>query len=121
MRCPFCGNEMTPGGLYLTTHPLHPDPIRWVPQAEDRDTGYAPWGSREAIPMVGSLEDEAARRTLSQQLFSALPDAEGWFCPFCRKAIGIFDRLDVSDEAPEEPWNSSGLFGRKKEFPPWEG
>ena len=62
MRCPFCGNEMTPGGLYLTTHPLHPDPIRWVPQAEDRDTGYAPWGSREAIPMVGSLEDEAARR-----------------------------------------------------------
>ena len=37
MRCPFCGNEMTPGGLYLTTHPLHPDPIRGVPQA---DMGY---------------------------------------------------------------------------------
>ena len=102
MRCPFCGNEMTPGGLYLTTHPLHPDPIRWVPQAEDRDTGYAPWGSRAALPMVGSVEDEAAR-------------------PFCRKAIGIFDRLDVSDEAPEEPWNSLGLFGRKRELPPWEG
>lgn len=120
MICPFCRGEMIPGGLHLTTRPLHPDPIRWVPL--DENTGkYASWGSRKARPMVGSLDEKAAGRSLEEQLFSALPDAEGWYCPGCKKAVGIFLDLDSASFPSPEPGDTLWPYRRRKhEKPDWE-
>ena len=114
MVCPFCRGEMLPGGLHLTAHPLHPDPIHWVPLEES--TGcYAAWGSRRALTMIGSLEEQAAGRGLEGQLFSSLPDAEGWYCPACRKAIGVFLDVEAAHFPDSDPKATHWPLRRRRE------
>ena len=116
MICPFCRSEMLPGGLHLTTRPLHPDSIRWVPLEESTGRS-APWGSRKARAMIGSLEGQAAGRGLEKQLFSSLPDAEGWYCPACRKTIGIFLDPETVDFPDSDPKDTLWPLRRRSEEP----
>ena len=114
MICPFCRSEMLPGGLHLTTRPLHPDPIHWVPLNES--TGkYAAWGSRKARTMIGSLDEKASGRGLEKQLFSVFPDAEGWYCPTCKKAIGIFIDVETAVFSDSDPRDTLWPLRRRKE------
>lgn len=80
MKCPCCGEEMIPGGITLTSvsSPLNSrTTLHWYPQEQFEKQGLRSLG-RTGGKRLSALGGMGGERF------------QGWYCPRCNQAVGLF-------------------------------
>ena len=90
---------MTEGGVALPSGRGFTNTAQWMPPGENGERG----DSARAVALSGFLPEDGEPQSLGDILFGFSPDAVGWYCDTCQKAVAVFQKDVPYDPFPGVP------------------
>jgi hypothetical protein len=90
---------MTEGGVALPSGRGFTNTAQWMPPGENGER----WDSARAVALSGFLPKDGEPQSLGDILFGFSPDAVGWYCDTCQKAVAVFQKDVPYDPFPGVP------------------
>ncbi len=90
---------MTEGGVALPSGRGFTNTAQWMPPGENGER----WDSARAVALSGFLPEDGEPQSLGDILFGFSPDAVGWYCDTCQKAVAVFQKDVPYDPFPGVP------------------